>query len=522
MTSSSNTNEMIARLQKMEEEYAQLINLSESIASITTRESLHDVINSKFKKTLGFSHLVILIEDIPQKGYKLFYHSNNVDYQKHKDDHYNASLKIFTSVLNSPEPVILSKNDFKKIVATLSCIENVLKTNASSFVSCSIPSQHFNGVLFIGFETDNVPGKNRLHLLQRLSVQLGITLTNILSSEKNAFVSRFSTDVVHVSENETTSNMGIIGNSEPINKVRSLIKIVGNTESTVLINGESGTGKELVAKAIHNNSERNTKPLIKINCAAIPKDLLESELFGHEKGSFTGATTRKIGKFAQAHQGTLFLDDICEMPIELQAKLLRVLQEKEIQPIGSSKSIAVDTRIIAASNKDLLEEIGMGNFRADLFYRLNVFPIELPPLRERIDDILDLTRFFIKRYCVKNKKPVKTIATKTLDTLYIHNWPGNVRELEHTIERAVLLSPEKIIKEVYISNYADQNSPITNNGIKTWTEFEKDYILSVIKYCRGKISGPNGAAMLLNIPSTTLTSKMERLGIKKRHFSSDK
>ena len=519
MASSASFNQAIARVQKMEQEYGLLIILSGSIASVTSREGLDDAVNGTFREILGFDQLVIFKENAAGKEYKLFYHENSFDYERYKDDRYAASSKIFTSTINCPEPILLSKNELQKIGPVPFCIGNTFQATASMWVSCSIVSKDFNGIFLMAFERDNVPDKNRMHLLQRLSAQLAITLTNIAFIEQNILFPKIETAVTPAAADETSDNMGIIGNSTAISKVRALIKIVCKTESTVLINGESGTGKELVAKAIHYNSGRGKKPLVKINCAAIPRELLESELFGHEKGSFTGATSQKIGKFSQAHQGTLFLDDICEMPIELQAKLLRVLQEKEIQRIGSSRTIVVDTRIIAATNKDLSEEIRKGNFRADLFYRLNVFPIDLPPLRERIDDVVDLAGFFIQRYCIRNKKAVKAIAAKMLDRLCIHNWPGNVRELEHVIERAVLLSPGKMIKEVQFSGNTGPNSALGNDAIKTWNEFEKEYILGVIKHCNGRISGPSGAASLLKIPPTTLISKMERLGIKKRYFS---
>lgn len=520
MVSNTSIDEIIARVRKMEMEYAQLMTLSESIASVTTREELHNAVNGTFREILGFTHVLILLEDVSQEKFKLFYHHHQVDYEQYKSDGYSSRSNIFASALNSPEPIRISKKKINQIPNAPRCIKNAFETT-SSFVLCAIPSKDFNGVLFIGFDRYNDPEENRLNLFKRLSVQLGITLTNILLAERNN-LAKIGASIIDVPREATSDNLGIIGNSKALNDVRSLIKSVSNTGSTILINGESGTGKELVAKAIHYNSGRSKKKLIKINCAAIPKDLLESELFGHEKGSFTGAITHKIGKFAQAHQGTLFLDDICEMPIELQAKLLRVLQEKEIQRIGSSETITVDIRIIAATNKDLLQEVHHGNFRADLFYRLNVLPIYLPPLRERIDDIPDLAKFFIQRYCVKNKKPIKVMAAKALDALYIHNWPGNIRELEHTIERAVVLSSEAIIKEIHISNNSYQNSPLATYDIKTWHDFEKQYILSVVKHCRGKISGPNGAATLLEIPATTLMSKMKRLGIQKRHSLSNK
>jgi formate hydrogenlyase transcriptional activator len=383
-------------------------------------------------------------------------------------------------------------------------------------VSLALPSKYFKGVAFFGFGRGHGPERDTLRLMKMLSIQLGITLTNILLLEKA--IPGISTSEPEITIAHQTAGMGIIGQSEAMQKVRSLIKLVSDSDSGVLILGDSGTGKELVAKAIHDNSVRNAKELVKVNCAAIPKNLLESELFGHEKGSFTGAIAQKKGKFEQANKGTLFLDEIGEMPLELQVKLLRALQEKEIQRIGSNGHITVDTRIIAATNRDLQEEVKKGNFRADLYYRLNVFPIEVPALRERTEDIPELANFFIQRYAAKNKKPFKTIAVKALNTLKIYPWPGNVRELEHALERAFLLSPDKIIKEVHINN--SKNFAASDNAIKPWYEFEKEYILTVLKFCKGKISGTSGAAALLEMPPTTLKSKMERLGIKKRHYLS--
>jgi transcriptional regulator with GAF, ATPase, and Fis domain len=303
-------------------------------------------------------------------------------------------------------------------------------------------------------------------------------------------------------------------------KVFDLIGRVAETDSTVLLQGETGTGKELIARAIHVNSRRKDHIMVKVNCAAIPANLIESELFGHEKGSFTGATDRRIGKFELAHNSTLFLDEIGEMPMELQVKLLRVLQEKEIERVGGKSTIKTDVRIIAATNRNLYEEINAGKFRSDLFYRLNVFPITLPPLRDRKEDIPGLAYHFIQRLSQKLGRPVSSISHKALEEMLRYNWPGNIRELEHLIERSLLMTRGTIIKEIYLpkTEIHQKSGRKDEDSIKSFAQNEREYILSILKKSNGKVRGPGGAAELLDLPSSTLQSKMKKLGIRKGGF----
>lgn len=309
---------------------------------------------------------------------------------------------------------------------------------------------------------------------------------------------------------------GIVGNSHLLLEVFDNITQVAPYDTAVLLLGESGTGKEIIANCIHDLSPRKKKPLIKVNCAALPATLIESELFGHEKGAFTGALHKKIGKFEQADGGTIFLDEIGEMPIDLQVKLLRALQEKEIEPIGGRASVKVDVRIIAATNRNLEKEVGEGRFRLDLYYRLNVFPIELPPLRNRLDDIPILTRHFINIYTHKSGKKITGVSDKVLTKLMTYHWPGNIRELQNIIERGVLLAKGTIIEDISLPT---QEKAVATNGqafqAKTIEENERDYIICVLKKCNGKIWGTGGAAEILNVPPTTLKSKMKKLGIPK-------
>ncbi len=312
----------------------------------------------------------------------------------------------------------------------------------------------------------------------------------------------------------------IVGSSESLNDVFKKVRQVANTTSTVLITGESGTGKELIARAVHNSSDRNKRALIKLNCAALPPQLLESELFGHEKGAFTGADKQRIGKFELAQNSTIFLDEIGEMPVELQAKLLRVLQEKELERIGGNEVIKVNTRVIAATNRNLEKEVAEGNFRSDLYFRLNVFPIKLPPLRERKEDITPLAVHFLRKASRKLGKRISAISSASLKELLDYDWPGNVRELEHVIERAIIVNDgttlNLVIEKMKItsSRWAGDRGPFQFITLK---DAEREVILNTLRFCNGRIRGTGGAAEILDINPATLDSRMKKLGIEKKH-----
>jgi len=326
--------------------------------------------------------------------------------------------------------------------------------------------------------------------------------------------------LLHSNINANASGFeGIIGSSHLLLNVFDQITQVAPFDTAVLILGESGTGKEKIADCIHKLSPRKGKPLVKINCATLPATLIESELFGHEKGSFTGATDKRTGKFEQANGGTIFLDEIGEMPVDLQVKLLRVLQEKEIEPIGCRSSIKINVRIIAATNRNLEKEVAEGRFRLDLYYRLNVFPIELPPLRERIDDIPALAHHFLNIYNRKSGKKINGLSDKVLKNMLAYHWPGNIRELENLIERSVLLAKGTIIEDIIFPTQT-RNISLAGQDMHTKTihENERDHIIEVLKKCNGRIWGVGGAAEVLNLPPTTLTSKMKKLGIGKENI----
>lgn len=305
----------------------------------------------------------------------------------------------------------------------------------------------------------------------------------------------------------------MVYSSVEISDVLTQVEQVANTDATVLILGETGTGKELVAKAIHNISNRKNRSLIRVNCAAIPTELLESELFGHKKGSFTGAIKDRIGKFQLADGGTIFLDEIGEMPMDLQPKLLRAIQEGEIEPIGSSENLKLDLRIIAATNKELEKEVDANQFRQDLFFRLNVFPIKIPPLRERIEDIPVLVDYFLKKFCKRYDKKIDSISKTTLQQLKVYNWPGNVRELENIIERAVITSDQDVLVIQGFDN-SIHNKHVFNSKTSL-EEIQCNHIIKTLNLTQWKISGKGGAAELLDIKPSTLRDRMKKFGIKR-------
>ncbi len=305
----------------------------------------------------------------------------------------------------------------------------------------------------------------------------------------------------------------IIGSSPAFETAMENIRLVAPTNTSVLLLGETGTGKESAARAIHELSGRRNKPMITVNCAAMPLSLLESELFGYEKGAFTGANQRRIGKFEQAAGGTIFLDEIGEMAIDAQVRLLRVLQEKQIERIGGEGAINVDVRVIAATNRNLEKEIAEGRFRLDLYYRLKVFPIELPPLRHRVEDIELLASFFLQKFSTAAGKKFSGFSENVIEQLRTYPWPGNIRELEHLIERSVILASGPMISAIHLPTEEEAPSGIVPES-STLEQIEKNHILKVLKQCNGRVSGTGGAAEILGIPAQTLFSKLKKLEIK--------
>jgi formate hydrogenlyase transcriptional activator len=304
---------------------------------------------------------------------------------------------------------------------------------------------------------------------------------------------------------------GIIGASPILKSVMEQIAVVAPTDSTVLIQGETGTGKELIAQAIHNLSPRRNTPLVKLNCAAIPAGLIESELFGHERGAFTGALTQRIGRFEMANGGTLFLDEIGDLALDLQVKLLRVIQEQEFERLGSTRSIRVNVRLVAATHRDLVQMVENKEFRADLYYRLGVFPISLPPLRDRREDIPALVRHFVAKYAEHMNKMVTEIPPETMEAMVAYDWPGNIRELQNFIERGVILSTGSVFQPPITPSRRENSSAPA--GRKTLEDATREHVLQTLEETKWVVGGRQGAAARLGIARTTLIAKMRRLGI---------
>jgi len=314
---------------------------------------------------------------------------------------------------------------------------------------------------------------------------------------------------------EPTSEAGfeqIVGRSAALRRVLREVEVVAPTDSGVLIQGETGTGKELIAQAVHNRSGRRDRPFIKVNCAAIPSGLLESELFGHEKGAFTGAIMRKPGRFEVADKGTLFLDEVGDIPLELQAKLLRVLQEHEFERLGSTRTQQVDVRVVAATHRDLKQMVEEGTFRSDLYYRLHVFPLTVPPLRDRPEDIPSIVRHFVAKYSQRMNRQIETISPRTMEVLKDHAWPGNVRELQNFIERAVILSPGTSLRAP-LDELIQERVQSSPTHLSTLEEMEREHVLRALKESNWVTGGPKGAAAKLGMKRTTLAYRIRKLRI---------
>jgi formate hydrogenlyase transcriptional activator len=370
--------------------------------------------------------------------------------------------------------------------------------------------------------------------LQEVANQVALAVENMQSYEEIAALKgKLEKENVYLREEIRTEHNfeEIVGNSPAILSVLRTVEQVAPTDSTVLIYGETGTGKELIARAIHDRSARKDRALVTVNCSAISAGLVESELFGHVKGAFTGAFERRTGRFELADGGTIFLDEIGELPLETQVKLLRVLQEHEFEPVGSSRSLRVDVRVIAATNRNLHEAVNENRFRSDLFYRLNVFPLTVPPLRERRDDIPQLLTFYVSRFSKKLGKKVDTVSQRTMEMLMSYPWPGNIRELQNVVERAVILSPGPALQldqdlvsgstavpeRVKLEPTAEERQPTTvaPSPLPTLQELERSHILAALQQTRGVIEGANGAARILNLNPNTLRHRIEKLGIKR-------
>ncbi|MBE8728213.1 sigma-54 interaction domain-containing protein [Flavobacterium hungaricum] len=519
---------LLNRLQEREREQFLILSICKSLSEVTNKQEFHNIIGGLLKEQFLFEDFIFASADDNQTDYEIFYQFSDQKNTEAKTHPVNDGF--FDVCLNDADTVVF---DLKRISERKNKLPDYLQSvqdkNFKNGIGIGLPYiKGYRNVLFLFFKNTVSFSRESNRIIRGIAIQLSITLRNIKWSE--AYESNLK-ELKHLQYNlskrkpetkliGTESFLEIVGSSEVMQKVYELVDQVALSQSTVLILGETGTGKELIANAIHNLSLVSNKRMVKVNCASIPENLIESELFGHEKGAFTGASDLRIGKFEQAEDGTIFLDEIGELPLELQGKLLRVLQEKEIERIGGNNVVKVNARVIAATNKSLEKEVAEGRFRSDLFYRLNVFPIAVPALRERPEDIEVLGNFFLERHSEKNGKKIKGFSKKVLKSMYAHPWPGNVRELENMVERSILFAKDNVIKEMTFPEILVGESLNTENDFytKTLQEVEKEHILKTLKKCGGRISGPQGAAVLLGLPSTTLVSRMQKLGIKRKYF----
>jgi formate hydrogenlyase transcriptional activator len=423
--------------------------------------------------------------------------------------------------LTSRQPVFITRRDIDQFGSDIS--RRILDEGLKSAVCLPLIAhgRPLGTLVVASLQAEHFP-EHDAELLQHVANQIAIAVENSLAFHQVVDrANKLSEEKLYLQDEiRTEYNFEeIIGESPALKRILEQLQTVAPTDSTILIQGETGTGKELIARAIHNLSARREHTMVKVNCAAIPTGLLESELFGHEKGAFTGAIGQRVGRFELAHRGTIFLDEVGDIPLELQPKLLRVLQEQEFERLGSARTIRVDARMVAATNADLTQKVADNQFRVDLYYRLNVFPIVIPPLRERIEDIPVLVRYFAQKYAQRMKKPIDTIPAKAMTALTEYHWPGNVRELENLVERAIILSrgPEL---EIPLGEFKQRNKLIpthvpahTAGMLSTLEQAEREHILRALGETNWIIGGPTGAASRLGLKRTTLQSRMRKLGI---------
>jgi formate hydrogenlyase transcriptional activator len=421
--------------------------------------------------------------------------------------------------MNTRKPLVFGEAELKKLAVEAPCAANMVAEGVKTY--CSVPLMSHDramGAMNVGRLTADAFSPEDVELLSEVAKQVAIAVENAQAYRELAELKdKLAKEKVYLEEEvRTEHNFGeIVGNSVALRRVLKEVETVAPTSSTVLIHGETGTGKELIARALHDLSPRRDRTFVKLNCAAIPTGLLESELFGHEKGAFTGAITHRVGRFELANGGTLFLDEIGDIPIELQPKLLRALQEQEIERLGSTRTVQVDVRLVAATNRDLAQMVADGAFRSDLFYRLNVFPVLLPPLRERTEDIPLLVRHFTQQFAQRLSRRIESIPTEVMDALLRYPWPGNVREMQNVIERAVILSKTGRL-QVDVQSLVSPEPPQKLNG--QLDAHEREAIETALSASRGRVSGPNGAAKRLGLPNTTLEFRIKKLGIDKFQF----
>ncbi len=513
--------------------YRTLLELNNAIITHLTRETLWHAVSEILRRAVPMDGAAITIYNAKNDSFRYLAMESPVS-----SDHFRAGMEFGREasmsawVFDNRRPVMRQDIEHEQQFAN-----DHLLFAAGIRSDCIVPlivEGKCVGTLNVGSAKKNQYTAEDLELLQQMANQVALAVVNMLSYEEIAGLkARLENENVYLQEEIRTEHNfeEITGSSPALMAVLHKVEQVAPTDSTVLILGETGTGKELVARAIHDRSTRKSRALVKVNCSAISAGLVESELFGHAKGAFTGALDRHIGRFELADGGTIFLDEIGELPLATQVKLLRVLQEREFEPVGSSRSARVDVRVVAATNRNLEESVRAGEFRSDLFYRLNVFPIEVPALRERTSDIPQLAMLFLANFSRKLGKDIQGIPRATLDRLLAYPWPGNVRELQNVIERAVILSRSSVLEldpdlvsalcppgscssKIKASEPVQQSVPLSS-GPLTLEELERSHVAAVLNQTGGVVEGPRGAARILGLHPNTLRHRIQKLGLKR-------
>jgi formate hydrogenlyase transcriptional activator len=486
---------------------------------IVTKLELHDLLReivASIRHSMQCDSVGVALPD-PEDGELRRYAVDHAEFEMAVG---SASERTKT-VFRTGKPVIATKEE-------VAADPQGVLTNLALCLYPLIVRERVLGVLGFGTSRENAFTEDDLSFFSQVANQIALAVENSLAyGQVSELKDKLAEENVYL-ESEIRSELyfeEIVGNSEPLRRVLEEIETVAPTDSTVLIYGETGTGKELIARALHDLSSRKPNAFVKLNCAAIPTGLLESELFGHEKGAFTGAITQRVGRFELANRGTIFLDEVGEIPLELQPKLLRVLQEREFERLGSTRTIRTDARLIAATNRDLKTMVEELRFRSDLYYRLNVFPIRVPSLRERKEDIPQLVRHFIKEFSRRNQRVIDTIPSETMQALVRYHWPGNIRELQNVIERAVIISRGPVLNVALTEiapDVASTSAPVAITAKSTsheslqemLEETERNQILRALEEANGVVAGVNGAAARLGVKRSTLQLRMQKLGIR--------
>lgn len=522
----------VLEIQRREKESQLLLEISNAMNSVRGKDDLLPAIKPLLQTTLSFSDICISCYNFAKGTYQVFARDNSKtvqhpEWKSIEGAEFPIKDGMHNTALVSDQPVFFKYETLSKM--NQPHIEFILKAGIREVACVRLKSKNeIIGSLVLLAEQERAFLPEHLGLLSRLSHHLATAVSNIIANQRieaqlveiNRYKEQLEDEKHYLQEeaNAGYSQDNIIGTGPEMQKVFDLLSQVSFTNSTVLILGETGTGKELIARALHDSSGRSDKLMVKVNCAAIPANLVESELFGHERGSFTGATERRVGKFELANNGTLFLDEIGEMPLEMQVKLLRAIQEREFERVGGKETIKVNVRLIAATNRDLKMEVQQGRFRSDLYYRLNVFPIVLPALRDHKEDIPDLARFFLNKYSKNIGRRMSQISDKAMGQLMDYSWPGNVRELEHVIERSVLMASGSVLSETHLPGLGDHlnlSMVADQTTLKSFEENEREHIVNALNQCKGKIFGSGGAAEVLKLKVGTLNSKIKKLGITK-------